>query len=88
MAFVEPVWVRWVPGPQWPDDLQPWLPPDWNAVALRLKWRGNALSVSANHTAATFVLVAPEGCHETILVDGHEVALLANTEVVVDLAKQ
>ena len=66
---------------------KPWLPPDWKAVAFRLKWRGNALSVSANHTAATFVLSAPEGCRETVLVNGHEVALPANTEVVVDLEK-
>ncbi len=66
---------------------KPWLPPDWKAVAFRLKWRGNALSVSANHTAATFVLSAPEGCRETVLVNGHEVALPANTEVVVDLER-
>jgi kojibiose phosphorylase len=63
---------------------KPWLPPDWNAVTFRLKWRGSALSVSANHTAATFVL---SGRDETILVNGHEVALPANTEVVVDLEK-
>jgi kojibiose phosphorylase len=66
---------------------KPWLPPDWKAVAFRLKWRGNALSVSANHTAATFLLSAPEGCRETVLVNGHDVALPANTEVVVDLEK-
>jgi kojibiose phosphorylase len=67
---------------------KPWLPPDWKSVAFRLKWRGNALSVSASHTAATFVLSAPEGYRETILVHGHEVVLPANTEVVVDLDKQ
>ncbi len=67
---------------------KPWLPPDWKAVAFRLKWRSNALSVSANHTAATFVLSAPEGCHEKVLVNGHEVALPANTEVVVDLERR
>jgi hypothetical protein len=66
---------------------KPWLPPDWKAVAFRLKWHGNALSVSANHTAATFVLSAPEGPRETVRVNGHEVALPANTEVVVDLEK-
>jgi kojibiose phosphorylase len=66
---------------------KPWLPPDWKAVAFRLKWHGNALSVSANHTAATFVLSAPEGCRETVLVHGREVVLPANTEVVVDLDK-
>jgi kojibiose phosphorylase len=66
---------------------KPWLPPDWKAVAFRLKWRGSALSVSADHTAATFVLSAPQGCRETVLVHGREVVLPANTEVVVDLDK-
>jgi kojibiose phosphorylase len=67
---------------------KPWLPPDWKAVAFRLKWHGNALSVSANHTAATFVLSAPEGYRETVLVHGHEVVLPANTKVVVDLVNK
>src|SRR4051794_15840602 len=66
---------------------KPWLPPDWKAVAFRLKWRGNALSVSANHTAATFVLSGPPGCRETVLVHGREVDLPAGTEVAVDLEK-
>jgi kojibiose phosphorylase len=66
---------------------KPWLPPDWTAIAFRLKWHGNQLSVSASHTAATFLLSAPAGSRETILVHGHEVALPANTDVVVDLDK-
>src|SRR4051812_1272711 len=66
---------------------KPWLPPDWNAIAFRLTWHGNPLSVSANHTTARFVLSAPEGCRETVLVNGHEVALPANTDVIVDLEK-
>ncbi|MEU4419917.1 glycosyl hydrolase family 65 protein [Actinoplanes sp. NPDC024001] len=64
---------------------KPWLPPDWEAVAFRLKWHGNALSVSASGTSATFLLSAPEGCHETVLVHGREVILPAGTEVVVGL---
>ncbi|MEU4215159.1 glycosyl hydrolase family 65 protein [Actinoplanes sp. NPDC026623] len=67
---------------------KPWLPPDWKAIAFRLKWHGNTLSVSADHTAATFVLSAPEGCHETILVHGREVVLPANAEVVVGLDRE
>jgi hypothetical protein len=43
--------------------------------------------VSANHTTARFVLSAPEGCRETVLVNGHEVALPANTDVIVDLER-
>jgi kojibiose phosphorylase len=66
---------------------KPWLPSGWKTIGFRLKWRGTTLSVSANHTAATFVLSGPEGGRETILVNGREVTLPANAEVVVDLAK-
>jgi kojibiose phosphorylase len=66
---------------------KPWLPPEWNAVAFRLQWHGNALAVVAHHTSATFLLSAPDGAHETILVNGREVDLPAGTEVAVDLEK-
>jgi trehalose/maltose hydrolase-like predicted phosphorylase len=39
--------------------VQPWLPPGWKTVGFRLRWRGTALSVTANHTTATFVLSGP-----------------------------
>jgi len=64
---------------------KPWLPPDWNAVDFRLKWHGNTVSVSADHTSATFVLSGPEGCGEMIIVNGHEITLQANSKVTVDL---
>jgi kojibiose phosphorylase len=66
---------------------KPWLPPDWNAVAFRLRWHGNTVSVSANHTSATFVLSGPEGCRETIIINGREIALQANAEVTVELVQ-
>ncbi|GAA3341207.1 glycoside hydrolase family 65 protein [Amorphoplanes nipponensis] len=65
---------------------KPWLPPGWDALAFRLRWHGHTVSVSTSPTAATFVLSGPEGLRETILVDGREVTLPANAEVVVDLA--
>jgi kojibiose phosphorylase len=64
---------------------KPWLPPDWDAVGFRLKWHGNTVSVSANHRSAAFLLEGPEGCRETIIVNGHEIALQAGTQVTVDL---
>jgi trehalose/maltose hydrolase-like predicted phosphorylase len=64
---------------------KPWLPPDWNAVDFRLKWHGNTVSVSADHTTATFVLTGPEGCRETITVNGHPITLQGGTKVTVDL---
>ena len=60
---------------------KPWLPPDWTAVNFRLKWHGNTVSVSADHTSATFALSGPEGSQEMIIVNGHEIALQANTKV-------
>ena len=66
---------------------KPWLPPDWNAVDFRLKWHGNTVSVSANHTSATFVFIGPEGCRETVIVNGHEITLQANTKVTVGLLR-
>ncbi len=64
---------------------KPWLPPDWNAVHFRLKWHGNTVSVSANHTSATFVLTGPEGCREMATINGHEIMLRANEKVTVHL---
>jgi kojibiose phosphorylase len=66
---------------------KPWLPPDWKAVAFRLKWHGNSVSVSADHTSATFMLSGPEGCRETIIVNGQEVRLLADTKITVSLLR-
>ncbi len=66
---------------------KPWLPPDWNAVDFRLKWHGNTVSVSADHTSATFVLSGPESCREMIIVNGREITLQANSKVTVDLLR-
>ena len=63
---------------------KPWLPPGWNAVDFRLKWHGNTVSVSASRTSATFTLSGPEGCREMIIVNDHEITLLANWKVTVD----
>jgi kojibiose phosphorylase len=64
---------------------KPWLPPGWNALDFRLKWHGNTVSVSADHASATFMLSAAPGCRETIIVNGHQVTLQANTTTEVNL---
>ena len=66
---------------------KPRLPPDWNAVDFRLKWHGNTVSVSADHASATFVLTGPAGCRETIIINGRQITLQANTKVTVDLLR-
>jgi trehalose/maltose hydrolase-like predicted phosphorylase len=66
---------------------KPWLPADWNAVDFRLRWHGNTVSVSADHASATFVLTGPAGCRETIIINGRQITLQANTNVTADLLR-
>jgi kojibiose phosphorylase len=77
---------------------KPWLPPGWNAVAFKLKWHGNVLSVEVRHDSARFLLTAAEGTparrgegrqgsREDIVVNGVDTALPANEEIVVDLIR-
>jgi trehalose/maltose hydrolase-like predicted phosphorylase len=56
-------------------------------VEFRLKWHGNAVSVSADHASATFMLSGPEGAAETIIVNGREIRLQANTNATVGLVQ-
>jgi trehalose/maltose hydrolase-like predicted phosphorylase len=56
-------------------------------VDFRLKWHGNTVSISADHTSATFVLAGPKGSRETITVNGRQITLQANTDVTVDLLR-
>jgi kojibiose phosphorylase len=65
---------------------KPWLPPGWNAVTFRLQWHATSIWVCVRPTSATFLLSGPDGSHETIMVNDHEVELLAGKDVVVDLA--
>jgi kojibiose phosphorylase len=66
---------------------KPWLPPDWNAVAFRLKWHGNTLSVGIRHTSATFLLSGPNAFHEEIVVNDEPITMQVDKEVVIDLVK-
>ena len=77
---------------------KPWLPPGWNAVAFKLKWHGNVLSVEVRHDSARFLLTTAEGTparrgegrqgsREDIVVNGVNTALPANEEIVVDLIR-
>jgi kojibiose phosphorylase len=66
---------------------KPWLPPGWNAVAFKLKWHGNVLSVEVRHDSARFLLEGRQGSREDIVVNGADTALPANEEIVVDLIR-
>jgi kojibiose phosphorylase len=66
---------------------KPWLPPEWSSVGFKLKWHGWTLSVDVRHNSATFLLSGPETVAEQIVVNGEEIALPANREVVVKLVE-
>jgi kojibiose phosphorylase len=66
---------------------KPWLPPGWNAVAFKLKWHGNVLSVEVRPDSARFLLEGRQGSREDIVVNGADTALPANEEIVVDLIR-
>jgi kojibiose phosphorylase len=63
----------------------PWLPPEWQQIRFRLRWRGNAVQVAIGHTEAQFCLAASDGVTETIVVGDESVELRANRPVSVQL---
>jgi kojibiose phosphorylase len=64
----------------------PWLPPQWQEIRFRLRWRGSSVHVAISHTEATFRLDAPDGASESVVVEGQPTTLQANTPVTVRLA--
>jgi kojibiose phosphorylase len=65
----------------------PWLPPQWQGIHFRLRWRGNSLQVTIKHGEATFHLHAPEGATERVIVQGEPATLVANTPMTVLLTE-
>jgi kojibiose phosphorylase len=65
----------------------PWLPPQWQGIHFRLRWRGNSLQVAIKHGEATFNLLAPEGATERVIVQGEPATLVANTPMTVLLTE-
>ena len=61
----------------------PWLPPQWQQIHFRLRWRGSSVQVAIGHTEATFCLVAADGVTEQVVVRGEPVILEANQPVTV-----
>ena len=66
----------------------PWLPPEWQEIRFRLRWRGNSVAVSIGRTEATFCLNAPDGVTEEVLVCGEPVTLVASTPSTIRLPGQ
>ncbi len=60
---------------------KPWLPPEWQEVRFRLRWRGNSVAVKIRHGDASFQLHAPAGVTETVTVHGVSATLAPGAEV-------
>ena len=61
--------------------LTPWLPPDWQGIRFRLRWRGRPIHVAVDHEHVELLLGGEAGGTEQVLVDGREVALAAGETV-------
>lgn len=64
---------------------KPWLPPGWQQLNFRLKWRGDSLSVNISAEEAVFTLHAEKDKCEEILVCGSPVTLTSNQDLRVPL---
>ena len=61
--------------------LHPWLPPDWEGVRFRIRWRGRPIRVSVGHEHVELLLGGDPGGTEDVVVDGQEVTLTAGEQV-------
>ena len=61
--------------------LKPWLPPDWQGIRFRIRWRGRPIHVSIDHQNVELLLGGEPGGTEQVVVDGREVTLTAGEPV-------
>lgn len=64
---------------------KPWLPDGWENIGFKLKWKGHNVDVLVSQSQARFVLDAPSGISEDIMVQGQSVRLNAGEEQLVNL---
>ena len=60
---------------------KPWLPPDWQGIRFRIRWRGRPLHVEVDHTHVTFRLGGDPGGTLEVVVGDAPVTLTAGEEV-------
>lgn len=65
--------------------LAPWLPPEWDAIAFRLRLDGHRLAVRIDRSETRLALEAPEGTETTVVVEGRPVVLRGGVPVAVPL---
>ena len=63
------------------DDVQPWLPPDWEGIRFRLRWRGRPIQVAVDRTHVELLLGGPPAGTEEVVVAGRTVPLTAGEPV-------
>ncbi|WP_064441957.1 glycoside hydrolase family 65 protein [Hoyosella altamirensis] len=63
----------------------PWLPPEWDEIRFRLRWRGNRLSVALRHRDMTLQLDASAGTTDIVIVEGKPLELAAGVPHTVEL---
>lgn len=64
---------------------KPWLPPDWTSISFKLRWQGDVVHVTLNHTEFLFFWETEKKGQLHIEVKDNPETLFANKEVKVRL---
>ncbi|MFT4219479.1 MAG: glycosyl hydrolase family 65 protein [Microbacterium sp.] len=65
--------------------IDPWVPPEWDALRYRFHWRDLALRVHVDHSEVRVETLGPDGATLPITIAGNEVVLAAGETTVVPL---
>jgi kojibiose phosphorylase len=60
---------------------KPWLPPEWEGIRFRIRWRGRPIHVAIDHSGVELLLRGEAGGTEEVLVDDETVTLEAGEAV-------
>ncbi|MDT7582139.1 MAG: kojibiose phosphorylase [Pseudonocardiales bacterium] len=60
---------------------KPWLPPEWQGIRFRIRWRGRPIHVAIDHDHVELLLGGPAGGTEEVVVGDETVALKAGEPV-------
>jgi kojibiose phosphorylase len=61
--------------------LDPWLPPDWEGIRFRIRWRGRPIRVAVDREHVELLLGGEPGGTEQVVVSGRTVTLTAGEAV-------
>jgi len=66
----------------------PWLPPEWEGIRFRLRWRGRPIHVEVDRNQIELRLGGSPGVTEEVLVGGEPIRLIAGEPVTVVLHRE